>query len=165
MKKKGLARGIVAALLVGGLLIGCGLKSEPGTTPGADGSAAGNVSQEEQESRSEQQDDIVVSTKYGNLYYPEQWSEYVQTEQQEDENSVTVTFTANIRDGLYPLFAVMIGEGEGEPVGRITDSEGKERDVYLRTEELSDMSGLTEGEQNRLYAMQEDLNYLIDSLE
>jgi hypothetical protein len=62
------------------------------------------------------------------------------------------------------MFEIQIGSGEGDPVGKITDSEGVQRDVYLRFIEMEDLEGLTEGETNRVYAMQESLNFVIDTL-
>ena len=64
----------------------------------------------------------------------------------------------------YPLFKVTIGEGDGSKIGELTDSAGTKRDVYLQLEEIQEDPNLNDGEQNRLYAMQEDLNYLIDNL-
>lgn len=49
-------------------------------------------------------------------------------------------------------------------VGRLKDAGGTERSVYLYVEELSFGEGITADEQHSLYAMQEDLNYLIDRL-
>ena len=46
----------------------------------------------------------------------------------------------------------------------MTDDTGTQRNVYLHVEELPADSGLEETEQTRFYAMQEDLNYLIDNL-
>lgn len=107
---------------------------------------------------------VVVSTEFGDLYYQEQWSEFMRTEQTSDGASVVVTFEAEINGVRYPLFEVTIGEGEGDPVGQITDDAGTKRNVYIRVEEVAESSELTSGEQNRLYAMQEEINYVIENL-
>ena len=65
----------------------------------------------------------------------------------------------------YPLFKVTIGEEDGSKIGELTDSAGTKRDVYLQLEEIQKDPNLNDSEQNRLYAMQEDLNYVIDHLE
>lgn len=109
-------------------------------------------------------EDVVVDTKYGVLYYPEQWREFVKTEQESKDDAIFVTFTAEINEKTYPLFGVTIGGNGENPAGEITDSEGTKRNVYIYVEEIQEDPSLTEGEQNRLYAMQEDLNYLIDNL-
>lgn len=108
---------------------------------------------------------IVIETKYGNLYYPDQWTEHVQIDQVELENGIEVSFIAVINENQYPLFEVIVGKHDGTKVGELTDSSGTVNNVYVQLEEIPADSALSEGEQNRLYAMQEDLNYLIDHLE
>lgn len=129
---------------------------------------AGCAVSEPSPSASEQQDEIEeieIDTAYGTLYYPKQWEAFVKTEQKEDNDTIVVSFIATIQDTSYPLFEVTIGGTEGSAAGELTDAEGIRRTVYMRVFELEEDSSLTEGEQNRLYAMQEDLNYLIDHLE
>ena len=58
----------------------------------------------------------------------------------------------------------MIGGEGANSVGTLTDSAGTSRNVSINVDEIVQDPDLTEGEQNRLYAMQEDLNYLIDNL-
>ena len=64
----------------------------------------------------------------------------------------------------YPLFEILIGEDSGDVVGTLTDDAGTQRKVYLHAEELPKDTKLKKNEQTRFYAMQEDLNYLIDHL-
>ena len=47
---------------------------------------------------------------------------------------------------------------------RTGSSVGTQRNVYLYVDTLPEDSGLEEAEQTRFYAMQEDLNYLIEHL-
>ena len=105
-----------------------------------------------------------IETKFGTLKYPDQFIDYVETEQKETEKGVSVLFRAKIGEKRIDMFEMTIGEGEGEAVGKLTGPDGVKRDVYLRFIELSDLSGLTEGEKNRVYAMQECLNFVIDNL-
>lgn len=107
---------------------------------------------------------IEITTAYGTLYYPDQWEEFIETEQQTTGDTIVVSFVAQIQDVEYPLFEITIAGTEGSEVGELTDEEGTKRTVYLHVDELDEDPALTEGEQNRLYAMQEDLNYLIDNL-
>ena len=58
----------------------------------------------------------------------------------------------------------MIGGDGSDVVGSLTDSVGTQRNVYLYVDTLPEDSGLEEAEQTRFYAMQEDLNYLIEHL-
>ena len=62
------------------------------------------------------------------------------------------------------LYTSLIGDDSSEVVGSLTDDTGTQRNVYLHVDELPADSGLEETEQTRFYAMQEDLNYLIDNL-
>lgn len=111
------------------------------------------------------EDCMVIETKYGNLYYPDQWTEHVQINQEEFENGIEVSFVTVINEQQYPLFEVIVGEWDGTKVGELTDSSGMANSVYIQLEEIQTDSDLSEAEQNRLYAMQEDLNYLIDHLD
>ena len=146
MKRKMCAVLAVGAMLFALLLNGCE-KTEKGT-----------------ENQVNNANDIIISTQYGDLYYPDQWTEFVKTEQKSENDVVVVSFGAEINSKVYPLFEVMIGGEGANSVGTLTDSAGTKHDVYLQLEEIQEDPNLNDGEQNRLYAMQEDLNYLIDNL-
>ena len=109
-------------------------------------------------------EDVVVHTDYGDLHYPDRWQEYVTIRQEQNGNTIAVTFETKSGEETYELFKVLIGDDSGEVVGSLTDDTGTQRNVYLHVEELPADSGLEETEQTRFYAMQEDLNYLIDNL-
>lgn len=107
---------------------------------------------------------ITISTKFGDLYFPAKWEGLLRTEQEESGESVIVTFKAVVREQELTLFVVTIGRSGDTMVGRLKDAGGTERSVYLYVEELSFGEGIAADEQHSLYAMQEDLNYLIDRL-
>lgn len=107
---------------------------------------------------------VTVRTKFGNLYYQDQWSDFMRVAQIETDSGLVVLFQAEFDDVYYPLFRLIIGSGEGDPVGQLTDANGVARDVFVIMEEIDDLSELTEGEQNRLFAMQEDINFIIENL-
>lgn len=109
-------------------------------------------------------EDAVVHTDYGDLHYPDRWQEYVTIRQEQNGNTIAVTFETKSGEETYELFKVLIGDDSSEVVGSLTDDTGTQRNVYLHVEELPADSGLEETEQTRFYAMQEDLNYLIDHL-
>ena len=109
-------------------------------------------------------EDVVVHTDYGDLHYPDRWQEYVTIRQEQNGNTIAVTFETKSGEETYELFKVLIGDDSSEVVGCLTDDTGAQRNVYLHVEELPADSGLEETEQTRFYAMQEDLNYLIDNL-
>ena len=157
---------IVCALLLVTLLARCGgdnvedrsdTTQIQGVAAETDGSAATEV------------DDVAdgalsVDTSYGTLYYPEQWGEYLLTEESWDAETLQVSFSAQINGTVYPMFQVVVGDSDEVEVGTLTDESGTQRKVYMKVTELEEEDALTDTEQNRLYAMQEDLNYVIDHL-
>ena len=66
-----------------------------------------NISQENSETEY-----MVIETEYGDLLYPEQWSEYLKTEQNMEKDSLQVSFSAQLEDKNYPMFQVTIGDSE-----------------------------------------------------
>lgn len=107
---------------------------------------------------------VTVRTKYGFLFYQDQWEECMVVTQTDDGDCITVVFEAQINEIRYPLFRVVIGTSEGDPVGQLTDAQGKQHDVFVYPDEIGEYAELTDGEQNRLYAMQEEINFLIENL-
>ena len=109
-------------------------------------------------------EDVVVHTGYGDLHYPDRWQEYVTIRQEQKGSGIAVTFETQSGEETYALFDILIGGDGSDVVGSLTDSTGTQRNVCLHVDELPADSGLEESEQTRFYAMQEDLNYLIDHL-
>lgn len=109
-------------------------------------------------------DSMKVNTKYGALYYPDQWLEFVSISQSTSDDVLTVTFQAMVQDKVYTLFELTIDQERGTEVGKLIDSSGKSYSVYLRLAELELDESLSEIEKDRLYAMQEDVNFVIDHL-
>ena len=107
---------------------------------------------------------VPVETVYGTLYYQDQWIDYMVVQQQQSGNTLTVKFQAQIADVVYSLFTLTIGEPTEAAIGKITDGSGTKRDVVASMDELGDLSELSEEEKNRLYAMQEDINFVIENL-
>ena len=104
----------------------------------------------------------VVNTPYGNLYYQEQWREFMIPEQVQAGKNLRVCFMAQINQDRYPLFEIIISEENGDAVAQITDANGKKRNVYVIVEEYLEHPELDEGNQRLLYAMQEDINFVIE---
>lgn len=118
------------------------------------------------ETSEEEQDDklMTIETKYGDLYYPAKYKDSLVTEELEEKDILSVNFSAKIEGKTYSLFKVMICDEEGDSVGTIKDSEGKEHNVFVDINEMDDISDLDEDVQNQLYSMQEGVNVLIDNL-
>ena len=118
MKRKMCAVLAVGAMLFALLLSGCE-KTEKGT-----------------ENQVNNANDIIISTQYGDLYYPDQWTEFVKTEQKSENDVVVVRFGAEINSKVYPLFEVMIGGEGANSVGTLTDSAGTSRNVSINVEKV-----------------------------
>lgn len=108
-------------------------------------------------------EDLVVHTEYGDLHYPDRWQEYVTIWQEQNGSTVTVTFETKSGEESYELFRILIGGDGSDVVGSLTDSVGRSG-MFICMLTLAEDSGLEEAEQTRFYAMQEDLNYLIEHL-
>lgn len=156
---------LIAGVAVGYFIAGGKETSDEGTT-----SLAGDATVDSESSTSTvaQADStpefITISTDYGDLYYPEQWNEFLVTEESKEGDSLIVSFSAQINDVTYPMFQVTIGSSDDTEVGELVDSSGTTRTVYMSVTEIENVDELTDSELRRLYAMQEDLNYLIDNL-
>ena len=107
---------------------------------------------------------MVVNTPYGDLYYQEQWSDNMVVEQKAEGDLVRVSFLAEFNGLKYALFDLVIGGGEEESVATITDAAGTVRNVSVNFLELGEYPELSEDDQNQLYAMQEDINYVIENI-
>lgn len=108
--------------------------------------------------------DAVVHTAYGDLCYQEQWASFMKTTETTEGEGVVISFETEINGVTYRLFTITIGAENGTYVGVLTDDAGVSRDVYASVEELELAEDLTDTEAHRLYAMQEDINYVIDTL-
>ncbi len=124
----------------------------------------GQIPQGTTQALESQMDWICIETGYGNMYYPQKWEDSLIVTQKVDSGKLTVQFDARLSEKQYTLFSVIVGEANGDLVGELTDDHGNRRRVYLVVAELADISNLSQGEQEILFAMQEDLNYLLDNL-
>lgn len=109
-------------------------------------------------------EDMALDTPYGELHYPMRWSEYFGVEIGEENGVYRVEFYCDI-EGFEPkqMFTVYYGGSEGYTIKNIKN-DGKLIEVKLSMEELSFDESWSEDEKRIAYAMQEDVNYLIDGL-
>ena len=108
---------------------------------------------------------IAIETGYGTLFFPGQWAEMLRTERETGAGYVKITFSAELDGAVYPLFEIAVGDHDGgSRIGSLTDGNGVARDVRMELISLRDVTDLSESELDRLYAMQEDVNYLIDGI-
>lgn len=166
MQKKGYL--ILGVLVISLITSGCALMNiapqEKADSTVTENDNDNVIPVETAEDRTDSQD-IVINTSYGTLFFPDQWEDLISTNEEKVDDNVKVTFSTTINDNTYELFDVIIGEDQEESVGFLTDSNGKKRSVIIQFHEIAVDAELTENEQKRLYAMQEDLNYLIEKLQ
>ena len=168
MRKKPQGLVMLGILLVALIAAGCHNEVEPPLVNTVIGDTAAPVEttpgEQDLQTPDAHVEDIVTKTPYGELYFPGQWAEYTQIDQVSGSGFVEVIYSAQFNVRNIPLFSIIIGEGEGVQAGTITAEDGTQRNVYVKFEELEEDESLGKIEQNRLYAMQEDLNYLLDNL-
>ncbi len=157
-------RMLLAAMLAVLTLAGC--RSEPAwqTKPTNTGATSTVTTAEDYVPLPAPENSVTVTTDYGNLYYQDQWIEFMSVHQGMDGNVLTVSFFGKVEEQQYPLFRLLIGDRPGEPVGMITDATGVKRSVYLEMMDWGDISQLSSTHQNRLFALKEEINYIIDKL-
>lgn len=107
--------------------------------------------------------DIQIETAYGVLYFPGKWGLYLQTMQKEDDS---LEFYCCIPEREPVLvFTVRFGISEGGPASVITGADGTRTELVLIIAEPEFGDNWTAEEKETAYAMQEDMNYLLDALE
>lgn len=108
----------------------------------------------------ESEEAFTIETPYGNLYYPAKWEGQFRVESVEDDN-YTVQFYATLEGKEEQhLFDIVYGEVEGVALGTLDETE-----VYMVYGDISLDGDWTEEEENTIYAMQEDVNYLMGMLQ
>ena len=156
MNRTGVLAGVLSILVCAGLLSGCGKEAPPNPT--------GTTAASQPAPEPEDYTSVTVTTPYGKLYYDEQWSSWMRTEQEREGNNLTVTFKAIVSQKSYSLFRVIVGELDEEPVGQLTDDKGTKRNVYIIVDDLIEDPDLSAEDQNLLYSMLEEVNHVIEKL-
>lgn len=155
---------LAVLLLMAGLMAGC-RGEDGGSVPEEPDQMLQEEFQEPAEETTEPLPEYIeLSTPYGALRYQGKWMDSMITTQTESEDSLQIDFSTRIGETEYALFSLILGNGEGSPVGQITDAQGDAHNVYLIFEEIVRYPELSEKEQDTLYAMQEDINYIIANL-
>lgn len=107
-------------------------------------------------------DVMLIETPYGKLRYPQKWENNIRVEHKPGKPYL-VQFYGRAGDIAEQLvFSIAFGGREGIEVTTIADAEGKAVNVYVIFAELTGAEG---ADKNRLYAMQEDAIWLVESLE
>lgn len=109
-------------------------------------------------------DKMAIDTPYGKLYYPSHWNDYLSLKT-ENGDAYSVSFYCKL-DGFQEqlLFIIYFGGDTGYKVGTATDASGNEVAVRLYVQEIEPNINWTDAQRTLVYAMQEDLNYLLNEL-
>lgn len=160
--KQGNARviGAIFVLLASAALVGCRGLGQNATTSDVQEAVAQGPAQ------LPQTDVMTVSTDRGDLYYPDEWEGLVAITQEPEGNKLVVTFTTNVNETTFGLFKVYIDgdENDGFDAGALVDASGKKHPVYIQVDDHSNLEGLDEGTKDRIYAMSDGVNTLIEHL-
>lgn len=102
-------------------------------------------------------DEIVIPTGYGFLRYPAQWVELLEVTISEDAEAYRVEISCRGKEGRIPLFSVSFQSGDGELIGAY-QRDGRDVQVYLKPYALPEQAD------DAVYAMADDVNYLVETL-
>jgi hypothetical protein len=109
-------------------------------------------------------EDIAIGTPYCELRYPSRWEEYLSI-QVDEEDGYSVGFYCAL-EGREPehLFTVHLGGSQGVNVMDLKAEDGSDVELRLTITEFAPDSSWSEQEKSTVFAMQEDLNYLLSAL-
>lgn len=107
--------------------------------------------------------DIVVPTPYCELHFPAEYSENLRVAEDKDGKIHKFVFIAYFENRASELFTVSFGDYEQEKIGDI-QAIGGGIPVSVIWPETDVKDELTVNSLNVYYAMQESVNYLIESL-
>lgn len=106
-----------------------------------------------------------IETEYCKLYFPEVYKENLEIEYTED-SGYKVEFYAKVEDKAPKhIFDICFNSDDGDLLGYIDDKENEEiinLSVDVKNLEFDD--SWTQDEMDQVYAMQEEQNFVIDSL-
>lgn len=108
-------------------------------------------------------DDVCVSTPFSEYHFPSEWADRLIVAYSYSDLFYKVDFYADMHEAQEYLFSIVMGEAEGMPIGKLTDSMDGVTMVYLMERE-DDFSAYSQADQTYLYSMMEGINYLLDKL-
>ncbi len=108
--------------------------------------------------------DMAIDTPYGELYYPSRWKEYL-TLKVEEKDGYSVTFSSKVSGHAEQcLFVVYFGSQKGIEVGAIKDASGRSIRVSVDIFPFEPDGSWSDSDSTIIFAMQEDMNYLLSKL-
>lgn len=109
-------------------------------------------------------DDVCVSTPFSEYHFSAEWADRLIVNHSYSDTFYKVDFYADMDEKQEYLFSIIMGEEEGTPIGKLTDTMDSVTMVYLLNRE-DDFAGYSQTDQDYLHSMMEGINYLIDELE
>lgn len=106
----------------------------------------------------EETDTFTIDTKYGKVEYPTSWKD--KAEIKTSDSKIEVAMKTE-KSGSQKVFDICFGGKEGNLVGTLEDGGVN---VYVVTYEPDKKANLTDKEKENFYAMTDDLNYILQSL-
>lgn len=153
--------GVVIGCIISTIVINVNLNKRDKLTGKSSGQVE-NVQNELVQSTVEQmleEDGIKIKTPFVDLYYPEKWEQQIRIEQIEgDIHSVNFWGTVEGKSEVK-LFEIAFGHVEGIFLGTLD-----EKEVYLIYSDIVFDESWNEEEQDEIFAMQEDVNYILGML-
>lgn len=108
-------------------------------------------------------DDVCVNTPFSEFHFPAEWADRLIVDHSYSDAFYKVDFYADMDEAQEYLFSIVMGEAEGMPIGKLTDSMDGVTMVYLMERE-DDFSAYSQADQTYLHSMMEGINYLMDKL-
>ena len=107
-------------------------------------------------------EDILIKTPYGELRYPGKWANNVRIQRSSGKPYLVRFYGHAGSIAEQHLFSLAFGGNEGVEVATVADARGHAVNVYLISAGITGEEGK---DKDQLYAMLEDSNYLIESLD
>ena len=117
-----------------------------------------------QEESIAQTEAILVDTPYGTLKYETAWKADIYVEKAEQDDFALELYGKVSDKTKQPIFTIFFDSDKGVPCGILLDAEGNEIQISVSMEEPVFDKSWTESEKNKIYAMQEDVNDLLNHL-
>lgn len=117
-----------------------------------------------EEAAQEENNFLEIETPYCVMQYPAYWEDALEIRETEDGGVLEDLFCCNMDGKQYQLFAVRFGEGaEGDIIGYLMHQEQKVP-VSIEVFEFTGDSELAEENEMAVYAMQEGINDILQSV-
>lgn len=109
--------------------------------------------------------DICIETPYVTLHFPIEWKDNIDVNIEENGASCKVTFCAKVEGKEnIDIFSIHFNEDGTLPIGKLEQKDGSEVYVNLSAASLEFDDMWSTEEKDMVCAMQEDSNYLIETI-